>query len=442
MKKSLITLAALSAVTLCSSVSMAENRAGSFNLTPVIGGYHWDGTQGVDANVLFGLKAGYNFTDRLGLEALVHYVHTNEYSFGSKNTMDAVNYRVEGLYHFIPQSKLVPFLAVGIGGLRSYFNKDNYDDSGLISYGAGAKYALSDNVALRADARMMSVFYNPAVVYNYEYTLGLDFQFGGKIKAAKAVEVAAAPKKAAAEPAPAPKPVEPPPAPKPAPAPVAEAPKLAPAAPVPAPAAPAPAPTAQLTANPASIEKSNSTTLDWSAQNSSECSIMPGIGPVRQSGSMIVSPASSTTYKLLCKGKGGTADSSVTVNVVQPPPEIVKAPECKSMTLSIAFETGKADIKQKHHEELKQVADKLKAFPNATTVIEGHTDNVGSASSNKKLSQRRANAVRAYIINTYGIDGSRISAKGFGNTRPVDSNKSEIGRRNNRRVEAVFTCPQ
>jgi OOP family OmpA-OmpF porin len=436
MKRSLIALAALSAVTICTSAALAENRAGSFNLTPVIGGYHWDGTQGVDANLLYGLNAGYNFTDRLGMEALLHYVHTKEYSGGYGNTMDAVNYRLEGLYHLTPQNKLVPYLALGIGGLRSYFNSSNYDDSVLASYGGGVKYALTDNVALRADARMMSVFYNPSVVYNYEYTLGLNFQLGGKSKAAKAAEPVPAPKPV--EPPPAPKPVEPPPAPKPAPAPapVAAVPKQAPVE------APAPAPTAQLTANPASVEKSNSTTLSWSAQNSSECSIMPGIGPVQQSGSMVVSPASSTTYKLACKGKGGAAESSATVDVVQPAPVIEKTPECKSMTLSVTFDTGKAVIKQKYHDELKQVAEKLKAFPKASTVIEGHTDNVGSASLNKKLSQHRADAVRKYLIDEQGIDGSRISAKGFGNTKPVDSNKTKTGRSKNRRVEAVFTCPE
>jgi OOP family OmpA-OmpF porin len=169
---------------------------------------------------------------------------------------------------------------------------------------------------------------------------------------------------------------------------------------------------------------------------------MPGIGPVQQSGSMVVSPASSTTYKLACKGKGGAAESSATVDVVQPAPVIEKTPECKSMTLSVTFDTGKAVIKQKYHDELKQVAEKLKAFPKASTVIEGHTDNVGSASLNKKLSQHRADAVRKYLIDEQGIDGSRISAKGFGNTKPVDSNKTKTGRSKNRRVEAVFTCPE
>jgi OOP family OmpA-OmpF porin len=181
---------------------------------------------------------------------------------------------------------------------------------------------------------------------------------------------------------------------------------------------------------------------------------------------MTVAPAAATSYKLACKGKGGSAESSVNVSVAAPvldsdkdgvPDNLDKCPntrkgakvdkdgceiiECKSMTLSITFDTGKSEIKPKHFDELKMVADKLVNFSKATTVIEGHTDNVGSAAANAKLSQRRADAVRAYIVNTYGIDGSRISAKGYGQTKPIDSNKTEEGRKNNRRVEAVFNCP-
>jgi OOP family OmpA-OmpF porin len=454
MKKSLIAVAALSAVALCASVALAENRGGAFNLTPVIGGYHWDGTQPVDANMLYGLKAGYNFTDRLGMEGLLHYMHTKEYSFGSENTMDAINYRLEGLYHFTPQKRFVPFLAFGIGGLRSYFNSDNYDDSGLVSYGAGVKYALSDNVALRGDARMMSVFYNPSVVYNYEYTLGLNFQFGGVSKIAKA--------------APAPKPVaapEPVAAPAPKPVPVAAVPKQAPAAPVVI--APPPAPKAYLSANPATIEKNASTTLAWSAENASECSIVPGVGSAQPKGNKVVSPEVSTTYKLVCKGAGGTAESSATVNVNQPPLDsdkdgitdaLDKCPntplgtkvdndgcpvvECKSVTLSITFENNSAKINQRHHDELKNVADKLSAFPKATVVIEGHTDSVGPEKANMKLSQRRAESVRKYITTKFGVKADRITAKGFGESKPIDSNKTKEGRKNNRRVVATFTCPE
>lgn len=480
MKRGVVALAALTAVILCASASMAENRAGAVNITPVIGGYHGDGIQGIDANLLLGIKAGYNFTDRFGVEGLLNYVHTKEWSSGAGKSLDMTGYRVELLYHMFPKSSFVPFIAVGGGGLHSSFSAYNTND-GVISYGVGAKYALSDNLALRADARMLTVVLDPSVLYNYEYTLGLNFQLGGSSRAVAPVAVAAAPKAAPAVTAPAPKPepvAQPKPAPapaqKPVPPPQAEVPKQAPAAPV-APVAPAavvvapqstPAPTVAIAANPQQVMHRGSTTLTWSSQNATDCNILPGIGPVQPIGSMSVAPAATTNYKLTCKGKGGSAESSVNVGVAAPvldsdkdgvPDNLDKCPnttagakvdadgcpiiECKSMTLSITFETGKAEIKQKSYDELRLVAEKLNKFPNATAVIEGHTDNVGSAASNTKLSQKRADAVRNYIVKTFGINGSRISAKGYGQAKPVDSNKNEDGRKNNRRVEAVFSCP-
>jgi len=66
--------------------------------------------------------------------------------------------------------------------------------------------------------------------------------------------------------------------------------------------------------------------------------------------------------------------------------------------------------------------------------IEGHTDNVGGAGFNMKLSQGRAASVRGWLVK-HGIDASRLTSTGFGQTRPVDTNETEDGRRNNRRVE-------
>jgi OOP family OmpA-OmpF porin len=112
------------------------------------------------------------------------------------------------------------------------------------------------------------------------------------------------------------------------------------------------------------------------------------------------------------------------------------------MTLKITFETGKAIIKDSNYTSLDVVAERMQAFPKSTVIIEGHTDNVGSAASNQKLSQQRADAIVKYLSGTKGVNAKRLSAKGYGLTKPVDSNKTEEGRRNNRRVEAVFTCPE
>ena len=70
-------------------------------------------------------------------------------------------------------------------------------------------------------------------------------------------------------------------------------------------------------------------------------------------------------------------------------------------------------------------------------VIEGHTDNVGAVASNQSLSEKRAEAVRQYLIGTYGVDESRLQAKGFGSSKSSTTNDTPEGRQQNRRVELV-----
>ena len=79
----------------------------------------------------------------------------------------------------------------------------------------------------------------------------------------------------------------------------------------------------------------------------------------------------------------------------------------------------------------------LKDHPNLKLTIEGHTDNVGSAPSNQALSDKRAAAVRQYLIESYQVDGTRLSAKGFGASKPTAGNDTAEGRQQNRRVELV-----
>ncbi|MCL2297558.1 MAG: OmpA family protein [Proteobacteria bacterium] len=106
------------------------------------------------------------------------------------------------------------------------------------------------------------------------------------------------------------------------------------------------------------------------------------------------------------------------------------------IALYINFDTGKATIKPESKDIVDEVVTALKAKPKLKVKLEGHTDNVGSAADNKKLSDARAKAVMDAIV-VKGIDKSRLSAEGFGLEKPIADNGTEAGRAKNRRVELV-----
>ncbi|WP_190810780.1 OmpA family protein [Flagellimonas sp. S3867] len=101
---------------------------------------------------------------------------------------------------------------------------------------------------------------------------------------------------------------------------------------------------------------------------------------------------------------------------------------------TILFDTGKATIKTESVSTMVDIIQILNEYPNAKFTVEGHTDSVGSASSNQRLSEARANSVRDFLINE-GITPDRLSAIGFGEEKPIASNTTRIGRKQNRRVE-------
>lgn len=106
-------------------------------------------------------------------------------------------------------------------------------------------------------------------------------------------------------------------------------------------------------------------------------------------------------------------------------------------TQGILFETGKAEVRPESAPTLKEIGTALQQHPELRVQIGGHTDNVGQAPANLRLSQARADAVRAALVSDYGIDAARIETRGFGDTRPVADNRTPEGRANNRRVEFV-----
>ncbi len=101
---------------------------------------------------------------------------------------------------------------------------------------------------------------------------------------------------------------------------------------------------------------------------------------------------------------------------------------------TILFDTGRSSIQAASTSVMVDIIQILNEYPNAKFTVEGHTDSVGSAKMNQSLSEKRANAVRDFLIEK-GIDGSRLAAIGYGEEKPIATNSTRSGRKQNRRVE-------
>jgi outer membrane protein OmpA-like peptidoglycan-associated protein len=102
----------------------------------------------------------------------------------------------------------------------------------------------------------------------------------------------------------------------------------------------------------------------------------------------------------------------------------------------ILFDTGKATLQPASDEPLSQVLQMLQQDDSLKVLIEGHTDNLGAPAANQALSEKRAQAVRDWLI-AKGIAANRLAAKGYGASKPVADNNTDEGRAKNRRVELV-----
>ncbi len=104
---------------------------------------------------------------------------------------------------------------------------------------------------------------------------------------------------------------------------------------------------------------------------------------------------------------------------------------------AILFAFNSSDLSDQARQNLVNLANSLKEYPNTEILIAGHTDSVGSETYNQELSERRANSAAAYLLDA-GVGADRMSIIGHGETQPVASNDTDLGRQQNRRVEVAI----
>ena len=441
----------------------AEIRPQSPSVGIFVGGYDLDFFQSNEQNPVFGLRAGYDFTEQWGLEAVFDYI-----PFTSEINNDDVNafmYRVEGLYYLMPQKRLVPFGAIGVGGISVDPSSEQYSSGIIADYGIGAKYFLSDRFSLRGDVRHVMDFSETYFAHhNLEYTLGLTVHFGyKKAEPAKAAVVTPIPVYIDSDRDG-----------------VADNLDKCPNTPV----------GVSVDANGCPKDSDG----DGVTDSQDQCPNTPMGVKVDPKGCPVDSDMDGVAdYMDKCPGtpagvkvdavgcpadidtdsdNDGVTDSQdkcpgtpagVKVDASGCPLDsdgdgvadyLDKCPDTKpntlvddkgcalpqkvSITLKIEFDTAKAVIQSKYHNEIKNLADFMNKYPTTAVEIGGHTDNVGKEAMNVGLSLRRADAVKKYLVDKFGIDASRVSVKGYGYSKPVADNSTASGRQQNRRIEAVI----
>lgn len=437
------------------SAGFAGERAGALSISPFAGGYNFESDQRRDYNLrqdrtIYGLRLGYDWTDGFATEIVGSYIDAKEPA-GRNVVVTSAN--LDLLYNFIPHSHFVPYLAIGGGAMHYNYGGESSDGTdGTANAGGGVKLFLTDSVALRLDGRYRYVVGNRSID-NYEYTGGLTFVFGGQKPVAAATGGMIE---------------EPPP-------PVEEAPLEQVPAAEPAPGhfkycvtlhtefdidrdlirpeykdevakvgdfmRKYPTTTAVIEGHTDNVgdaqhnmdlsQRRAQAVVDFLVQNY-------GIDRSRLSakGYGLTRPiADNATDEGKQKNRRIEAIIDCTFEMKE-----VTPPERLCVSLVMDFDTGKSSVKPEYRAEIAKVADYMKRYPTTTALIEGHTDNVGGYDLNMKLSQQRAEAVVNYLVENFGIDRSRLAAKGYGYTRRIAYNDTAEGKAKNRRINAVIDC--
>jgi peptidoglycan-associated lipoprotein len=184
-----------------------------------------------------------------------------------------------------------------------------------------------------------------------------------------------------------------------------------------------PAPTAQITATPSQISAGDQVTLSWRTTDATSATI-DGIGDVPTTGVKTVTPTSSTSYHLVARGDGGTADATAQVTVNAPP--AVSAPsnsmsaeeEFRANVQDIFYDYDTYDIRSDAQSTLSHDASYLASHPNIKLVIGGYCDERGSDEYNLALGQNRADAAKNALV-TAGIAASRIRVVSYGKEKTI-----------------------
>jgi OOP family OmpA-OmpF porin len=377
----------------------AGNQGDTFYLDPFMGGYQFDKAQKLDLRSYYGIRAGYNFTKNVGLEGMLGYIPTETESMSYTDRQVRVwRYGIDALYNFNPDGQWVPFITAGVGATKTHNTSNGMPNHGrgMIDYGVGIKYFITDDVALRGDVKQ-AVFSDAGdTQFNLEYTIGLTFVFGSEKKPVAAV---------------------------------------APVKDITSPEVVCTNPGSNSTgwAADKNITATFSEEMDRRTINTSSFIVKNGTTAINGKVTFAGTTATFDPANDLEKGVVYTATISAGVKDLSgnaltnnytwnfttvPAPKIVPA-----VLISLEdshFSHDSSALSEDGKTILNYNARILKDKPNMKIRIAGYASASGTKEYNQTLSEQRAASVRSYLIKEGGISESRLITIGYGSTRPAE----------------------
>lgn len=373
----------------------SEVREGAFEVSPFFGKYFYGGDQNLRSEPVFGVRLGYNFTRNIGIEASLEQVQSSIVDrlktsadrppfVSPDDGVKNILYHIDAVYHFMPGQRLNPFVVAGIG--ESHFDPSRTGTVSrfLADFGAGAKYWLTDTTAVRVDMRDVMTF--DKTYHNIQATVGLVMSFGGKAGAAM---------RRAAEP---------------------------------------------------SIATKTQAEKEAKARAEDEAKAEAEAEAKAKEKARVEDEAKA---KAKAKDK---ADAEAKARVedeakAKADDEAKAAAKAEKVIIleDIHFDFDKATLTSDAKRILKKNVAALKENPGAKVRIEGHACAHGSEDYNLRLSERRAHAVREYLVKDGGVAPERLSTIAYGETRlampetPTPENKNSKEAKANRRAHFEIT---
>jgi OOP family OmpA-OmpF porin len=392
----------LSAVFLLPLAAQAEIKAGSVELSPFVGYNFFDNQHNIKDHPVFGGRIGYNFTNHFGLEGTGEFSKTRvddknkawseQGQFTGSDDVKIISYHLDLLYHFLPAEKFNPFIVAGYGA--SHYNPEiNSKNMRLMDVGVGAKYWVAEHVALRVDLRDKMTF--DEQLHNLSATAGVVFAFGGE-SAAPVDRPADSDNDGVAD----------------------------------------PRDKCPNTPTDVAVDKDGcplDADKDGVPDYLDKCPATPTGVAVDADGCPLDSDKDGVANYLdkcpdtptgVVVDKNGCPPVKKVVILASEPQEKVKAAAVSPAVVVLAFEDiyfdfDKSELTPEAKVILKEDIQILKKNPHAQIRVAGYTSAAGTEEYNQQLSERRANAVRTYLVSEGLIKADRLTTIGYGETDPA-----------------------